>query len=62
MVTIAFKLTDVKLESSEAYLLKLGKNLSGISKLFNLFVKCGFKYSYFEKGCRKKSARDNPEK
>jgi len=28
MVTIAFKLADIKLESSEAYLLKLGKNLS----------------------------------
>ena len=28
MVTIAFKLAGVKLESSEAYLLKLGKNLS----------------------------------
>ena len=31
MVTIAFKLADVKLKSSEAYLLKLGENLS---KLF----------------------------
>ena len=28
MVTIAFKLAGVKLESSEAYLLRLGKNLS----------------------------------
>ena len=28
MVTIPFKLPDVKLESSKAYLLKLGKNLS----------------------------------
>ena len=27
-VTIAFKLADIKQESSEAYLLKLGKNLS----------------------------------
>ena len=27
-VTIAFKLADVKLESSEAYFLKLGENLS----------------------------------
>ena len=28
MVTIDFKLVDVKLESTEAYLLKLGKNPS----------------------------------
>ena len=28
MVTIDFKLSDMKLESSEAYLLTLGKNLS----------------------------------
>ena len=27
-VTIAFKLEDIKLESSEAYSLKVGKNLS----------------------------------
>ena len=28
MVTIDFKLADIKVESSAAYLLKLGKNLS----------------------------------
>ena len=28
MVTIDFKLSDIKLEGSNAYLLKLGKNLS----------------------------------
>ena len=45
-VTIAFKLADVKLESSEAYLLKLGEKICRrISKLFStFFVKMCFKY------------------
>ena len=38
-VTIAFKLADVKLESSEAYLLKLGKNLSWDFEVINIFRK-----------------------
>ena len=42
MVTIDFKLGGIKLESSEAYLLKLGKNLSWVSKLFTFFVKIRF--------------------
>ena len=37
MVTIAFKLVDIKLESSEAYLLKLGKICRRILKLFTFF-------------------------
>ena len=39
MVTIAFKLADVKLDSSEAYLLKLGKNLSCYFEVIYLFLK-----------------------
>ena len=39
MVTISFKLADIKLESSEAYLLKLGKICCGISRVFSFFVK-----------------------
>ena len=44
---IAFKLVDVKLESSEAYLLKLGKNLSWDFEVIYIFrtEKCGFKYT-----------------
>ena len=42
MVTIAFELADVNLESSEAYLLKLTKHLRGISKLFAFLVKMRF--------------------
>ena len=38
-VTIAFKLADVKLESSEAYLLKLGKNLSWDFEVICIFSK-----------------------
>ena len=38
-VTIAFKLADVKLESSEAYLLKLGKNLSWDFEVIYIFSK-----------------------
>ena len=37
--TIAFKLTDIKLESSKAYLLKLGKNLSWDSEAIFIFRK-----------------------
>ena len=36
---IAFKLADVKLESSEAYLLKLGKNLSWDFEVIYIFRK-----------------------
>ena len=39
MVTIAFKLADVKLENSEAYLLKLGENLSWDFKVIFIFRK-----------------------
>ena len=39
MVTIAFKLADIKLESSEAYLLKLGKNLSWNFEVIFIFRK-----------------------
>ena len=39
MVTIAFKLAVVKLESSKAYLLKLGENLSWDFKGFHIFRK-----------------------
>ena len=38
-VTIAFKLADVKLESAEAYLLKLGKNLSWDFEVIYIFLK-----------------------
>ena len=38
-VTIAFKLAEVKLESSEAYLLKLGKNLSWDFEVIFIFRK-----------------------
>ena len=38
-VTIAFKLADIKLESSEAYLLKLGKNLSWDFEVIFIFRK-----------------------
>ena len=38
-VTIAFKLADVKLESSEAHLLKLGKNLSWDFEFIYIFRK-----------------------
>ena len=38
-VTIAFKLVDVTLESSEAYLLKLGKNLSCDFEIIYIFRK-----------------------
>ena len=38
-MTIAFKLADVKLESSEAYLLKLGKNLSWDFEIICIFRK-----------------------
>ena len=37
-VTIDFKLADIKLESSEAYVLKLEKNLR-VSKLLTFFCK-----------------------
>ena len=37
MVTIDFNLADMKLESSEAYLLKLGENLSWDFKVIYLF-------------------------
>ena len=36
---IAFKLADVKLESSEAYMLKLGKNLSWDFEVIYIFRK-----------------------
>ena len=39
MVTIDFKLGDIKLESSEAYLLDLGEFYRGTSKLFTFFMK-----------------------
>ena len=39
IVTIAFKVVDVKLESSKAYLLKLGKNLSWDFEVINIFRK-----------------------
>ena len=39
MVMIAFKLADIKLESSEAYLLKLGKNLSWDFEVIFIFRK-----------------------
>ena len=39
MVTIAFKLAGVKLESSEAYLLRLGKNLSWDFEVVYIFRK-----------------------
>ena len=45
-VTIDFKLTGIKVESSETYLLKLEKNLSlgSVSKLLTFFVKIRFKH------------------
>ena len=39
MVTIDFKLADIKLESSEAYLLKLEKICFRVLKLLSFFVK-----------------------
>ena len=39
MVTIAFKLADVNLESSEAYLLKLTKHLSWDFEVICIFSK-----------------------
>ena len=39
MVTIAFRLADVKLESSDAYLLKLGKNMSWDFEVIYIFRK-----------------------
>ena len=39
MVTIAFKLACIKLESSEAYSLKLGKNLSWNFEVIFIFRK-----------------------
>ena len=44
MTIVDFKLADIKLESSEAYLpwLRLGKICRRISKLFTLFVKMRF--------------------
>ena len=45
MVTIDFKLTDVKLESSDALLLKLGeKSVVGFQSYLHLLLKCSFKY------------------
>ena len=41
--SVDFKLTDIKLESSEAYLPKLEKNLSwGFRELLTFFVKMWF--------------------
>ena len=39
MVTIAFKVADIKLESSKAYLLKLGKNLLWDFEVIYIFRK-----------------------
>ena len=39
MVTIDFKLADIKLDSSEAYLPKLGKNLSYSFETIDIFFK-----------------------
>ena len=39
MVTIAFQLADIKLDSSEAYLLKLGKNLLWDFEIIFIFRK-----------------------
>ena len=45
MVTIHFKLADIKLESFEAYLRKLKKNLSYGLEIIEIFCKkCGFKH------------------
>ena len=45
MVTIDFKLADIKLESSEALLLKLGeKSVVGFQSYLHFLLKCGFKY------------------
>ena len=40
---IDFKLADIKLESSEGYLLKLGKIRRRVSKFFTFFVTMRFK-------------------
>ena len=43
MVTVDFKLADIKLESSEAYLLKLGeKSVAGFQIYLHFFVKMQF--------------------
>ena len=42
MVTIDFKLTDIKLESSEALLLKLGEK--SVVGYLHFLLKCSFKY------------------
>ena len=42
MVTIDFNLADIKLESSETYLPKLGKNLSKDFKVIYTFAKMRF--------------------
>ena len=39
MVTIAFKVADIKLESSKGYLLKLGKNLLWDFEVIYIFRK-----------------------
>ena len=39
MATIDFKLADIKLESSNTYLLKVRKNLSWDFELFTFFCK-----------------------
>ena len=39
MVTIDYKVADIKLESSEAYLLKLGENLSRDFEVISIFRK-----------------------
>ena len=45
MVTIDFKLADIKLESSETYLLKLGeKSVAGFGSYLHFLSKCSFKY------------------
>lgn len=41
MITIEFKLTDTKLENSEAHLRKLGKNVLQHFKVINVFCKNG---------------------
>ena len=42
MVTIYFKLADIKLESFEAYLLKFRKAVEGFRKYLHFFVKMQF--------------------
>ena len=39
MITIDFKIADIKLESSQAYLLKLEKNLSSGFEVIDIFYK-----------------------